>query len=158
MINPPCYCLLFLPDAHCPANLYRMNPKETPGFTQTQLFKATIPEPCLLPQVARSNFSWIQEVARQLRGAGKAARAKQPQTFLLQNSAVWVLTLSPFSRAQCPAGSGPSFQKQCVLPAFHGHCIQRGKKREILQWSEMQRKAITKICSNVGFLQGEGLC
>lgn len=107
-----------------------LNPKEPPGSTKTQLCKATIPEPSLLPQVARSNFSCIQEMARQLRGAGKAAKKQNSfkHFFFLQNSAVLVLTLSPFSRAQCPAESGLSFQKQCVLPAFHGQCIQREKR------------------------------
>lgn len=97
----------------------------------------------------------MQEVARQLGGAGKAARATEPQTFLLQNSALWVLTLSPFSRAQ---------QDQAHLFKSSGFCqrfmvtLYRGKKGEILQWSEMQREAITKIRSNVGFLQWEGVC
>lgn len=89
-------------------------------------------------------------MARQLGGAGKAADSLKPR-FLLQNSVVSILTSSPFSRAQCPAESGLSFQKQCVLPAFHGQCIQREKKKEILQ-----REAITKICSNVRVLGGEG--
>lgn len=87
-------------------------------------------------------------MARQPGGAGRAASVKHPPTFLLQDLVVSVLTPNPFTRAQCQAESGLYLKKQCVLPAFHGQGIQIKKKREILQWGETQREAITITCSN----------
>lgn len=94
----------------------------------------------------------------QLRGAGKAARAKQPQTFLLQSSVVSVLTLSPFTRAQCPTESGLSFQKHCVLPAFHGQCIQREKKGKSCSGVRCKERLLPKYVVTGGFFAGEGVC
>lgn len=128
---------------------------------KTPLGKAPIPEPCLLPQVARPNFSWIQGMARQLRGAGKAASTKQPQTFFVAELGCFGLNFESIQQSSVPSRIRPILSKAVCLASVPWSVYTEGGKREILHWGERQREAITKICSNVGFLLGrggEGVC
>lgn len=55
-----------------------------------------------------------------------------------------------------PGRIRPIFSKAVCFASVSWSVYTEGKKKEILHWGEMQREAITKICSNVRVLGGEG--
>lgn len=134
-----------------------LNPKEPPGSTKTQLCKATIPEPSLLPQVARSNFSCIQEMARQLRGAGKAAKKQNSfkHFFFSAELGCFGLNFESIQQSSVPSRIRPIFSKAVCFASISWSVYTERKKGKSCTGVKCKERLLPKYV--VGFCRGEAV-